>query len=60
MNDVDLRLLSVSGTTLSSSTSSTSIWEKTSHSVSQGQYKIRVSGFSVVGTQAVYIAGIIR
>jgi serine protease AprX len=60
-NDVDLQLIRPDGTSAGSSGSSSQVWEKVHASTStSGNWKIRAYGFSVTGSQTVYVAGIRR
>jgi hypothetical protein len=60
-NDVDLVLIQPNGTVATSSASSSQVWEKVHFSSgTTGNWKIRATGFSVTGTQTVYLAGIRR
>jgi hypothetical protein len=55
-NDVDLALVSPYGTVLASSTSSVSIFERASKlaGLYPGTWTLRITGYSVSGTQPVY------
>lgn len=60
-NDVDLRLVNPSGSVVASSTSVDSVFEKVREDTSQlGTWKVRLTGYSVTGTQPVYWTALIR
>jgi hypothetical protein len=60
-NDVDLKLMGASGYVLSGSYSVNGIWEKVSvQGGSDPAASLRISGYSVTGTQTVYWASIRR
>jgi subtilisin family serine protease len=59
-NDVDLFLLDSTGATVTWSDYSAGVWEKVHANVQPGTYTLRVTGYSVSGTQSVYLAGIAR
>jgi hypothetical protein len=55
-DDVDLRMLNPSGSTVSSSVSIPSVFERvrTTGSIATGNWRIRIHGYDVTGTQTVY------
>ena len=60
-NDVDLSVISQTGTTIAWSNSTSSIWEKAQATVASGTtVKVRARGYSVNGTQPVYVAVIVQ
>lgn len=55
-NDIDVSLINPSGTVVASSTMVLSVFEKLRFSTATiGNWKIRIRGFNVVGTQSVYL-----